>query len=311
MLSAIMAPVWAQDDAHAGHTAEQPAPMMNHDAMPGMDHAGHGAGQAMNNAETPPPGQDAMPAMDHSAHAAMPSAKTMSGLRDPHAYADGYSFSQFPMRHVEHELNYGLLRFDRFETVRASGDTFTIYDLQASYGSNFERAVIKTEGDIIGKKIADANTELLWRHAVAAYWDTQFGLRHENDRNQNWSWLAAGVQGLAPYWFEVDATAYLGEAGRVALKLGAEYELLLTQKWILQPRIGIDFNGQNDAARSVGAGLSDVTAGVRLRYEIRREVAPYAGVAWVGKFGGTADYVHAAGLNTREIRVMAGVRLWY
>jgi copper resistance protein B len=120
-------------------------------------------------------------------------------------------------------------------------------------------------------------------------------------------WLAS----RAPYWFEVDATAYVGDAGRSALRMHAEYELLLTQKLILQPRLEVNFYGQKDAERELGAGLSDLTAGLRLRYEILREFAPYIGVEWAGQYGGTADFAKAAGEDTGQIRWVAGLRFWY
>ena len=146
---------------------------------------------------------------------------------------------------------------------------------------------------------------------MAAYWDTQLGVRHDGGEGPSRSWLAFGVQGLAPYWFEVDAAVYVGDAGRTALRLEAEYELLLTQKLILQPRVEANLYGKRDAERGLGAGLSDLTAGVRLRYEIRREFAPYVGIEWAGKFGRTADYAQAAGEDAKETRFVAGLRFWY
>ena len=117
-----------------------------------------------------------------------------------------------------------------------------------------------------------------------------------------------GIQGLAPYWFEVDADVYVGDEGRTALRLDAEYELLLTQKLILQPRIEANFYGKRDAERALGAGLSDLTVAVRLRYELWREFAPYVGIERAGKFGATAEYARAAGEETKETRLVAGVR---
>ncbi|MBE0612733.1 MAG: copper resistance protein B, partial [Burkholderiales bacterium] len=124
-------------------------------------------------------------------------------------------------------------------------------------------------------------------------------------------WLALGVQGLAPYWFEVDAAAYVGEEGRTALRLGGEYEILLTQKLILQPRVEVNFYGKSDAARDIGSGLSSAAAGLRLRYEINRQLAPYFGVERSNKLGKTADLARAAGELTGETRWVAGVRFWY
>ena len=119
-----------------------------------------------------------------------------------------------------------------------------------------------------------------------------------------------GLQGLAPYWFEIDGAVYLGEQGRSMLQLEAEYELLLTQRLILQPRLETTFYGQNDASAGIGSGLSSATAGVRLRYEFTRQLAPYVGVEWSGKFGNTADLNRAAGRNPHDTRLVAGLRFW-
>lgn len=137
------------------------------------------------------------------------------------------------------------------------------------------------------------------------------GLRQNSGVGPDRSWLAFGVQGLAPYWFEVDATAYVGDGGRTALRLGAECELLVTQRLILQPRVEADLYGKGDPARDIGKGLSDLTAGVRIRYEFSRQFAPYVGVEWANRFGETADLARAAGEPTRNTRCVAGVRLWF
>ena len=151
----------------------------------------------------------------------------------------------------------------------------------------------------------------MWGHAISTYWNTQLGVRHDSGVAPGRNWLAVGVQGIAPYWFAVDATAYVGDQGRTALRLGAEYELLLTQKLILQPHIEANFYGVQDEEREIGAGLSSLVTGLRLRYEIRREFAPYVGVDWSSKFGGTADYAKAAGANTNSTNVVAGLRVWF
>lgn len=310
---------------------------MNHDTMTGMDHS-----------KMPGIDQDAIPAMDHDAmsgmnHNAMPgmdhstmsdSAKSsehdmanmpsmsqgtmrMQGgpapanARDPHAYADGYDFGPIPRPRMADEHNFGSLMFDRLEGVHSSDNTSATYDLKAWYGRDYDRAVFKAEGDYDNGELEEASTELLWSHAVTAYWNTQLGVRYDSGEGPNRSWLAFGVQGLAPYWFEVDTTAYIGEEGRFALNLEAEYELLLTQKLILQPRIEADYYSKDDSALGIGTGLSEFAAGIRLRYEIRRELAPYVGIERVGKFGGTADYAHDAGMDAKETRAVAGLRFWF
>ena len=295
-------------------------PGMDHGSMPGMDHgtmqgmdhgAMSGSSKTMDhnmNHDTAVMSGGGMAGMNHGS---MQGGAAPADARDPHAYADGYDFGPIPRPRLGDEHNFGSLLVDRLEAVRTSDKTSAAYDLLAWYGRDYNRAVLKAEGDVDNGELAEARTELLWGHAVAAYWNTQLGLRYDSGEGPDRTWLALGIQGLAPYWFETDATAYVGNDGRTALNVEAEYELLFTQKLILQPRFEADLYGKDDARRGLGSGLSELSAGLRLRYEIRREFAPYIGVEWAGKFGGTADYARAAGLDTKETRAVAGVRLWF
>ena len=311
-------PVWAQTPA----------------AAETMDHAHHGAPSA--DAAQPEPARDAMPekhpgGMNHGAMAApdmpamdhgemrMQGGSAPPDARDPHAYSGGYTLDSGPyalpgprMLRLSDEHGFGALRVDRLEQVHADdGDKATAYEIQGRLGRDYNRLVIKAEGEASRGRLEEARTELLWGHAIAPFWDTQLGVRHDSGEGPDRSWLAFGVQGLAPYWFEVDASAYVGEQGRTAFRLGAEYELLLTQRLVLQPRLEINAYGKDDAALGIGSGLADGTAGLRLRYEFTRQFAPYVGVERAGKFGRTADLARAAGEATDETRWVAGVRFWF
>ncbi len=284
LLMLSLSPAWAQGD-------------MNHEIMPAS------AGAAMKNMEHP---------INHGKSGMMQGGSAPADARDPHAYSNGYDFGPIPRPRFADEQNFASLLVDRLEAVRNDGDTATAYDLQAWYGRDYDRIVLKAEGEINNGKLEEADTELLWSHAIATFWDAQLGLRYESsDEDPDRSWLAFGFQGLAPYWFELDITAYLGESGRSALGFEAEYELLLTQKLILQPRLEANFYSKNDPKRGLGSGLSDATVGLRLRYEIRREFAPYIGIEWTGRFGDTADYVRAGGGSKSDTRAVAGVRFWF
>jgi len=268
--------------------------------------------------------QEPMPGMDHSkmqqgegdkAAGSTTRGRMQGGSAPPDArspdYSDGYGFGEIPRPVFGDEQNLASLLVDRLESVRTDGNTSITYDSQAWFGRDYDRAVLKAEGNIDGGSLEEASTELLWGHAIATYWDTQLGVRYESGDNPNRTWLAFGVQGLARYWFELDITAYIGESGRTSVSLEAEYELLLTQKLILQPRVETDWYGKRDAARGLGDGLSDLSAGLRLRYEIWREFAPYVGVEWAGKFGDTKDFARAAGEDANETRFVAGLRIWF
>ncbi len=260
----------------------------------------------------------AMAAMDHGSMN-MQGGSAPSNARDPHAYADGnaldsgeYAQSGPRQLRLADEHNFGSLLVDRLEHIRTNdGANSTAYDLQAWFGRDYDRLVIKAEGDYAKGQLQEARTELLWGHAVANYWDAQLGVRHDSGVGPNRSWLAFGIQGLAPYWFEVDATAYLGEDGRSALRLAADYDFLLTQRLILQPRAEFNLYGKRDLARNIGSGLSDGALGLRLRYEFSRQIAPYIGVERVEKFGQTADIARDAGERVGETRWVAGLRFWF
>ena len=257
-------------------------------------------------------------AMDHG-EMNMQGGPAPADARDPHAYSGGYTLGSgayaLPgprILRLSDEHNFGGLLVDRLErTYARDGGNATAYEIQGWFGRDYNRLVVKAEGEVAKGKLQEARTELLWGRAIATFWDTQLGVRYDSGEGPDRGWLAFGVQGLAPYWFEVDAAAYVGNDGRTALRLGAEYELLLTQKLILQPRIEVNMYGKSDEARGIGSGLSEAQAGLRLRYEFTRQIAPYIGVERAGTFGRTADLARAEGEKTGETRWVAGVRFWF
>ena len=237
--------------------------------------------------------------------------------RDPHAYSDGFTLTEGPYAQsgprqlkLADEHSFWAVLGDRFEYQEDSETT--VYDLQAWYGTTYDRLVIKAEGDIADGTLEESSTDLLWGHALNAYFDTQLGLRFDQyNEGKDRQWLALGLQGLAPYWFELDVTAYVGDNGRTALAAEAEYELLLTQRLILQPRAELNLYGKNDPENGLGSGLSDLALGVRLRYEFNRQFAPYIGVEWTSTYGDTADYRRAAGDDRSDTQIVAGLRFWF
>jgi len=251
---------------------------MNHDSMPGMDknnktspaqHSGHNV-----NHDSRKVGD--MSSMNHGGNESlsMQGGSAPSDARDPHAYSDGYDFGSIPQPKMGDEDKLVSLLVDRLESATTRGSTAITYDWQASFGQTYDRAVIRAEGDIEGGTFKDARNELLWAHAITAYWDTQLGVRYDSGKGIDRGWLAFGVQGLAPYWLYVEATAYVNEQGRTAFRFETEYDLLLTQKLILQPRIEMNFYSQRDDTRAVSSGLSDFSGGVRLRYEGELKAGP-------------------------------------
>mgnify|MGYP003638567378 FL=1 len=258
----------------------------------------------------------ALAQMDHG-DMQMQGGSAPADARDPHAYSDGYTLTEGPYAQpgprqlkLADEHAFWSVLGDRLEYQEDSDST--VYDIQAWYGTTYNRFVIKAEGDIADGTLEESSTELLWGHALNAYFDTQFGVRLDQyDEGKDRQWLAIGMQGLAPYWFELDVTAYVGDDGRTALSAEAEYELLLTQRLILQPRAELNLYGKDDLDNRLGSGLSDLAVGLRLRYEFSRQFSPYIGVEWTDTYGDTADYRRAAGEDTSGTQFVAGLRFWF
>lgn len=258
----------------------------------------------------------ALAQMDHG-DMQMQGGSAPADARDPHAYSDGYTLTEGPYAQpgprqlkLADEHAFWSVLGDRLEYQEDSDST--VYDIQAWYGTTYNRFVIKAEGDIADGTLEESSTDLLWGHALNAYFDTQFGVRLDQyDEGKDRQWLAIGMQGLAPYWFELDVTAYVGDDGRTALSAEAEYELLLTQRLILQPRAELNLYGKDDLDNRLGSGLSDLALGLRLRYEFSRQFSPYIGVEWTDTYGDTADYRRAAGQDTSGTQFVAGLRFWF
>lgn len=244
-----------------------------------------------------------------------------ANARDPDGYANGmkqnsgpYALAVAPLHLMDKHLLWGAA-FDRFEWADGDSDDVLAYDGQLWLGTSFRRLLLKTEGEKVAGEADENKTQLLYSQAISPYWNARAGVRFDQGEGENEkpdrSWLALGVAGLSPYWFDVEVTAYIGEDNRSALVAEVEYELLLTQRWILQPRIEATLYGSNDDDTGNGSGLSDVSAGLRLRYEISRQFAPYVGAEWIGRFGNSADITQSKGGNVRDTRWLAGVRFWF
>ena len=200
---------------------------------------------------------------------------------------------------------------DQLETRDVGDDNENVWDIQGWIGKDLTKLWIKSEGESTSGNTEEAEIQFLYSKAVATYWELQLGVRHDFRPSPNRSWVAIGFQGLAPYFFKIDTALFIGESGRTALRLEAEYELLFTQRLILTPEIEFNFYGQDDVAVGIGSGLSDVEAGLRLRYEIRREFAPYIGVNWSRLFGSTANFARGVGKSTSDAQFTIGIRAWF
>src|SRR3569833_568355 len=185
------------------------------------------------------------------------------------------------------------------------------WDAQGYYGGDYDKLWIKTEGKYVSHTgVHDATAEVLWDRVISKWWDVQVGARQDLGPGQSRTWGAIGIQGLAPQWFQTEASIYASDEGRTAARLKAQYELLLTQRLVLQPFAEANFYGHPDRANEIGSGLSDVEISFRLRYEAYREFAPYVGVVWIRRFGETAALVRAAGGERSDLELTAGLRVW-
>ena len=209
---------------------------------------------------------------------------------------------------LEDPFNRSLL-VDELETHDDAGSRALAWDATFWAGRTFDKLLVRTEGAKRSGTTEDAELELLWSRSAARWWDVVAGARADFEPASTQSWAAFGVRGLAPYRFELEATVYVGDGGDSAARFEGEYELLITPRLILQPQVELDWYGQSDPERGVGPGLSTGEAALRLRYELRREVAPYVGLVYARKFGATADVERAAGRDPDDTRLVAGVRL--
>ncbi len=212
----------------------------------------------------------------------------------------------------KHEPNYIFFQADQFEYRNQDGRDSLKWEAQGWVGGDYDRLWLKTEGEkLAGGKTEKAEIQVLLSHMVTDFFDVQAGLRYDPEPNQERSFAVFGLQGLAPQYFEVDAAAFLSNQGEASAHFKAEYELLLAQKLILQPSAEINLAAQDTSARGIGSGVNDIELGLRLRYEIRREFAPYIGVNWERKLGQTADIAQREGEDINIPSLVAGIRFWF
>lgn len=299
-----------QQDTHAGHGAGEQA------ADP---HAGHAPGE-------PPADPHATPEPEertrdpHAGHGVRQEEPPPEAPPPPAAYAGprhaaDVLFDPADMaraRHVLH-LEHGAMStrgvwVDRLETPLESGRDGYAWDAQGWYGGDLNKLWIKTEGKgRFGGRAEEVELQALWSRAVTPWFDAQAGVRYDFRPEPARAYLVLGLQGVMPYLFQVDAAAFVSEEGDVSARLEAEYELLITQRLILQPRAQVELSAQDVPELGVGSGVSDLELGLRLRYEVIRELAPYLGLEWERAFGETADFARAEGADTNDVFIVAGV----
>ena len=312
----------ATADLHAGHDMSTPAPAQpdphaGHDmsTMPPVQadpHAGHDTStMSMGPPDTPTsadspgrPAEDPLPAaaLSGPTHAA-----------DLIFGTEAMAASRRTLVRENGDVRATAVIIDRLEAGFGDDEESYLWDIQGWSGGDLNRFWWKSEGEgDVDDGLEEAELQALFSRAVTPFWDVQAGLRQDfRPDGEDTTHLVLGVQGLAPYWWEVDAAAFLSTEGDLTARVEAEYDQRLTQRWVLQPRLEIDVSASDIPELEIGSGLSSVEAGLRLRYEFRKEFAPYVGVEWSRAFGDTADYIEARGGEADNTRFVIGLKAWF
>ena len=280
-------------DPHAGHDMAEPAP---------DPHAGHDMG-AMEQPASPGPTMETPPP-----------AKAGSGpprAADAIWGAEAMAASREELVRTHGDFPVFWFQGDRLETqVREGADAF-LWDIQGYYGGPTERLWFKSEGEgEWGSAPDDAEVQALFSKAFKPFWDLQAGIRHDL-AGPDTTHAVIGVQGLAPYMFEIDTALFLSHRGDITARIEAEIDQRITQRLILQPRIEANLSAQDIRELGIGTGLDQIEIGARLRYEIRREFAPYIGIEQSWRTGNGADFARLRGEDPSVTSVLAGIRFWF
>ncbi len=226
--------------------------------------------------------------------------------------ADRAAVYNAPGGHMVHDSAINsLLLINQLEWQDGNGEGALNWDIKGWVGGDIDRLWLRSEGERSAGRTENAEVQALWGHAISPWWDLVGGVRQDFKPGDGQTWAAFGTQGMALYNFEAEATLFVGEAGRTAARLEGDYDILLTNRLILQPTAELNFYGRNDPQRGIGSGLSESELGLRLRYEVRREFAPYVGVTWNRSYGQTAQYARDEGEDTSQVRWVVGIRLWF
>jgi copper resistance protein B len=291
-------------DPHAGHVTPAPPPpaadpRAGHEIAgeaPADPHAGRDEPIALPSTAPPPPA-----AADGPVHAA-----------DQVYGADEMARARATMRGEHGGLSASKLMLDRLEWRAQDGRDGYAWKGEAWHGGDIDKIWLKSEGEgAFGQAPQRAEVQALWSHAIDPWFDLQIGLRHDFRPDPERTHIVLGIEGLAPYWFELGAAAFLSDKGEISTRVEAEYDLRLTQRLILQPAAELDFALQDVPEIGAGSGLVTAELGARLRYEIEREFAPYLGLHYERAFGDTARHRRAAGEEAGGWSLLLGIRAWF
>ncbi len=204
-----------------------------------------------------------------------------------------------------------MVNFDEFEWRDTTDGDALAWRGEIWLGKDRDKALLKTRGETTSDATEEFELQLLYSRAVARYWDMQLGWRGDFQPVETRNWAAIGVQGLAPGFIETELTAYVGSSGRTAARVRGSYEMLLTNRLVIEPELEFNWYGKDDPENGIGSGLSNMEMGLRLQYFVRREFAPYIGLNWEQALGDTRRLIEAQGGDSSDLQVVAGVRFWF
>lgn len=283
-----------QAETHAGHVPPEatPAPVADPQAGHDMSTMPEEFVGDVGNAPAP------APPTDHAADALFDSAEM--------ARARGI------LRREHGAFNGSMILFDLAEyQARESGDGYR-WEAEAWFGGDINRLLVKTEGEgTFGEPLESAELQVLYSRAISPFWNAHAGLRQDLRPEPSRTYAVLGIEGIAPYWFHISGQVFLSDKGDVRARAEGSYDQRITQRLILAPRVEFNISAQDMPSVGVGSGLSDVELGLRLRYEIRKKLAPYVGVEWARKVGDTARYARIAGEDANVTNFVAGIRFWF
>ncbi|MBN8845633.1 MAG: copper resistance protein B [Sphingomonadales bacterium] len=240
----------------------------------------------------------------------------------PPVPGDWYADRIFPKGEMDHSrhammkesggLATAFLSFNLAEYQARKGRDGYRWEAEGWYGGDINRVTVKSKGEgAFGEAIESAELQLLYSRAVGAYFNLQAGVRQDLGHGPDRTYAAVGFEGLAPYWFEVEGALFVSNKGDVLGRIEGYYDQRITQKLVLQPMAEVNFAAQDVPESGIGSGLSDMELGLRLRYEVVKEFAPYVGVEWARKFGDTARFARAAGEGVSGTSFVVGVKAWF
>ncbi len=300
-LATLTAPVAA--DPHAGHSPANHT-HAGHDPHAGHSpasdvHAGHHMPAEANLPPLKPTPPEALSGPEHAADTVW-SPSVMAQKR------------QSEVRHMHGGMTTTKVDISRLELQSRKGQDGYVWDGSATWGGDVNAILFKAEGDGgFGGAVDSADFRLLWSHAITPWFDLHIGPRYDLRPKPDRAYLALGLEGTAPFWLDVETYLFLSGKGDVTAEVEALHDIRLTQKLILQPRTEIGLSAQNVPELGLGAGLTAIEAGLRLRYEFVPEFAPYVGVEYGRLFGNTRDFARITGEDAGGWSLVLGLKAWF